>query len=254
MSRLNWNTAFGKTYETGVDRGVLYLGIDSGLPWDGLIGVKENSGGLGFESKSVEGITMRTPVSIDSFSATIEAFSSPAEFDDYDGTNDDKLKTFGFSYRSFVQNDSGEAVSYKIHLIYNALARQLSMDYSTITSGSVDLRPFSWDLVTLPTEIPEFNPTSHLIIDSSLAYPSAMQAIEEILYGSDETYAHLPSVLELIDVFEQNAILRIIDNGDGTWTAIGPDDVVKMLDATTFQIDWPSVEYLDENTYKIRSL
>ncbi len=81
-----------------------------------------------------------------------------------------------------------------------------------------------------------------------------IQAIEDLLYGSASTAPRLPDPQEILDLFEEGAILKIIDHGDGTWTAIGPDDVVYMTDPDTFEINWPSVVYLDEDTYQVSSL
>jgi hypothetical protein len=66
--------------------------------------------------------------------------------------------------------------------------------------------------------------------------------------------ARLPDPQEIFDIFEANSILRVVDNGDGTFTVTGPDDAITMLDDTTFEIDWPSVVVIDSNTYEISSL
>jgi hypothetical protein len=81
-----------------------------------------------------------------------------------------------------------------------------------------------------------------------------MEALEDVLYGTDDESPRLPSPEEVFEIFEENAILRIIDNGDGTWTAIGPDSAIEMLDSETFEITWPSAVYIDADTYTISSL
>jgi len=57
----------------------------------------------------------------------------------------------------------------------------------------------------------------------------------------------LPSFQKLLKFIE----FRITDNGDGTWTIVCPDDLVVMLDSTTFQISDVNATYLDTNTYEI---
>jgi hypothetical protein len=42
--------------------------------------------------------------------------------------------------------------------------------------------------------------------------------------------------------------LEVTDNGDGTWTATGPDDVVTLISETEFKITAPSVVIPDTFT------
>lgn len=94
-------------------------------------------------------------------------------------------------------------------------------------------------------------PTSHIIIDEKTTWHEALTALTNALYGTASTNPRLPSPEEVLAIFYNNATLRIIDHGDGTWTAIGPDDVVKMLSTTEFQINWPSAVYLNSTTYQV---
>ena len=75
-----------------------------------------------------------------------------------------------------------------------------------------------------------------------------------MLYGTNFTEPRMPSVSEIIEMFEAHSIMQIIDHGDGTWTAIGPESAIVMLDSTTFQITWPTAIYIDDVTYTISSL
>lgn len=63
--------------------------------------------------------------------------------------------------------------------------------------------------------------------------------------------ARLPSMAELLEMIANWTLIEVTDNGDGTWTATGPDDLIKMLDATTFQISSPAATFIDEDTYQI---
>ena len=93
-----------------------------------------------------------------------------------------------------------------------------------------------------------------MIINSTIAYPGVLSVIENTLYGSADTSARLPEPQEIFDLFEDGAILKITDHGDGTWTAEGPDSAIQMLSATEFEITWPSAVYLSSDTYRISSL
>jgi hypothetical protein len=73
------------------------------------------------------------------------------------------------------------------------------------------------------------------------------------LYGVEGVDPRLPSGVEVINLFDLLALFRIIDNGDGTWTAIGPDSWFETIDSTTVDITTPSIEFMDEESYQIRS-
>lgn len=61
----------------------------------------------------------------------------------------------------------------------------------------------------------------------------------------------LPSLLDLMQFVSEWVLIDIVDNGDGTWSATGPAEFVKLLDSTTFQIETPQAVYLDDDTYQI---
>jgi len=255
MTRIQWGSFGARLYETGVDRGVFYPNVGPGLPWNGLISVKEDPSGASLNKIFVDGVPYRTQKTKESFAAVLQAYTSPRGFDEYDGNyGQQRRKPFGLSYRTRIGNDISADYAYKIHLVYNALAMPTTVDSSTLKTDGLDGTPFSWGISTTPVPIPGAKPAAHLIIDASIAYPEAIQAVEDVLYGSIDGDARLPDPEELLDLFEQHAILVIIDHGDGTWTAIGPDEAIDMPDADTFQITWPSAVYLDSDTYQISSL
>jgi hypothetical protein len=81
-----------------------------------------------------------------------------------------------------------------------------------------------------------------------------LEDIEDTLYGNAINDARLPPISVLVGLIGDWVIIRIIDNLDGTWTAIGPDNYISMLDATTFQIINANAVYLDGDTYMISDL
>ena len=254
MTRINWGSTGTRTYDSGVDRGVFYPQVGPGVPWNGLTAVKEDPDGSELSKIFVDGVPFRTQKTKESFAAVLQAYTSPREFDDYDGNNgQQRRKAFGLSYRTNVGNDISPDYGHEIHLVYNALAMPSSVDNVTLSSDGLNATPFSWGISTTPVLIPGAKPAAHLIIDTTIAHPDAIQAVEDILYGSIDGDSRLPDPFELFDVFEQHAIFVVIDHGDGTWTATGPDEAFEMLDADTFQITWPTAVYLDEDTYQISS-
>ena len=262
MPRLTWGDAGKRFYESGIDRGVLYVGSNPGVSWSGLVSVNEAPFGGAAKPFYFEGIKYLNYSAIEEYEATIEAFTYPDEFAVCDGTEapfggfyvtHQRRRSFGFSYRTRIGNDTnGSDHAYKIHLVYNALAEPTSVTNASF-SDSVDPNNFSWKITTRPPAIQDFKRTSHFVIDSRFVAPGALAVMEAILYGTDEAAARLPSVTEVFEVFTENALFVVTDNGDGTWTATGPDYLIEMLDAVTFQIESPTAFFIDSDTYTLSS-
>lgn len=261
--RLNWGAPGSRIFETGIDRGVLYIdGI--GYPWTGLIAVNETPEGGENRSYYLDGIKYYNGSAREEFKATIEAFTYPDEFMACDGTDSmlkgmyitqQRRKSFDFCYRTKVGNDlSGVNNAYKLHLVYNATATPTNKNFRTLGDSSEPVA-FSWNISTRNVRFDTTNIGSrygaHVVIDSRTTYPWAMQTIENYLYGevgANGSIARMPTPEELIRIFVDSSLLKITDNGDGTWTAEGSDEIVAMLTKNKFQIDWPSAEYLNDST------
>lgn len=250
MTKLIWGTVGERFYETGVDRGVLYLDGLSGVPWNGLISVSESPSGGEAQPRYLDGIKYANSSAIEEFNATIEAYTYPEEFAVCDGTTymaqglfitQQQRQSFGLSYRTKIGNDIDAADhAYKLHIVYNAQANPAERAYST-TSDDPEASTFSWDITTRPVKFsdPAFGVKygAHLVLDSRVVYPWAMEAVEKVLYGDENNNARLPSPQELLTLFVDNALLKITDNGDGTWTADGPDSIITILELVTAMED-----------------
>ena len=241
MTRLNWDIR-PREYEAGLDRGVFYAKNAPGEVWNGLMAVNEDTTDLEVQSRHIDGVKVHHRRSPGHFAGQIEAVTYPESLqNDIFGLS--LNRSFGLSYRV------SKATGYNLHLVYNVLLQPSRYMYEQNKPGT-----FNWGFTTTPVAIPDAKGSSHLIIDSAIAYSWTIADLEDILYGTDTEEARLPLPEEIFEIFEENAILRIIDNGDGTWTAIGPDSVVYMLDADTFEISWPSAVYIDADTYTVHSL
>lgn len=257
MTKLSWGDPGKRFFEAGVDHGVLYPRVGPGVAWNGLIAVEEAPSGGEADIYYMDGQKYQKRRRREGFEATITAFTYPEEFEEYDGYSDTHLsqqrrKSFNFSYQTRVGNDLvGAELGYQIHLVYNALATPSSKAYKT-TDGGIDPTKFSWNISTTPEFFPQ-GAGAHLIVASLSAYPTALQPLEDMLYGTSDTASHFPTSEELFDIFENAALLKIIDHGDGSWTAIGPDEWIQMLDSTSFAITTPSAYFISDDTYKISS-
>lgn len=257
MTRILWDAIGSRHFHAGVDRGVLYLQNGSGVPWNGLTAVNEAPSGADVVEGYYDGLKFFSKRNVEAFEATIEAYTYPPEFDEIDGRTrhivGQTKKPFGFSYRTLIGNDlDGIDHGYLIHLVYNARVLANSRAHRSMAQN-VDLTTFSWPITTTPIPMAG-RYGSHLIIDTRIANDQQVAELEDIIYGSAATNPTLPTAEFIIDLFEDASILKITDNGDGTWTAEGPDEAIDMLTADLFEISWPSAVYIDAVTYRISSL
>lgn len=258
MTRITWGDTGHRFFSTGVDRGVLFLQNGSGVPWNGLVSVNEAPSGSDAVEAHFDGKKYHSRRSPEEFSGTIEAYTYPSEFEIFLGQavmHTAQARTpFNFTYRTRIGNDeNGVDHAYLIHIVYNALIKPTQRALQTI-SDSIDVATFSWDFETNPLRMGDRR-GSHLIIDSRLAYPWALEELETILYGSTTTTSTLPSPEFLLQLFEDASILKVTNHGDGTVTIEGPDDIVKTVGINLWQIGpWPSVIQIAEHTYRASSL
>lgn len=214
MSKIVWDKIGERFYETGVDRGVLYVQDDQGnypkgVAWNGLIGVTESPTGAEPTPLYADNIKYLNLISVEEFEASIEAYTYPEEFEECDGSAElapgitigqQPRKAFGLCYRTKLGNDlEGDDYGYKLHLIYGAKAAPSEKGYETI-NDSPDAITFSWDITTTPVPVTGFKPTSTLVIDSTKVDPDKLVELEEILYGSDEENARLPLPDEVLSI------------------------------------------------------
>ena len=192
MAKLVWNEAGKRLYETGVDRGVLYVSdgngrYQKGVVWNGLVSVNESPSGAEATPLYAGNVKYVELMSNEEFGASIEAYTYPEEFEQCDGSAEladgitigqQPRKSFGLCYRTKIGNDTaGDEHGYKIHLIYGAKAAPTEKSYTTI-NDSPEAITFSWEITTTPIEVAGHKPTATLTIDSTKVTPTALTAIE----------------------------------------------------------------------------
>lgn len=215
MPPLVWDQVGERLYETGVDRGVLYLpneaGVyDLGVAWNGLVTVTESPSGAEPSAQYADNIKYLNLISAEEFGATIEAFTYPDEFGACDGTaapepgvliGQQGRKMFGMSYRTKVGNDvDGTDHGYKLHLLYGCQAAPSEKAYATI-NDSPEAITFSWEVTTSPAPVTGFEPTSLIVIDSTVVLAADLTALEDLLYGADIVAPALPTPDAVIALF-----------------------------------------------------
>lgn len=215
MSKLTWDGTGEKLYEAGVDQGVLYKMNGStygaGVAWNGLTAVNESPSGAEENKHYADNIKYASILSKEDFGFTIEAFQSPVEFDECDGTAEiatgvtiaqQSRKAFGFSWRTLIGSDVADVgdEGYIIHLSYGCKAQPSEKSRGTINE-SPEPTGFSWTVATTPINVEGHKPTAHLQINSTRVDSEKLKTFEAILYGSENTEPRLPLPEEVASLF-----------------------------------------------------
>ncbi len=213
MSRLVWDTTGDRLYETGVDHGVLYRysggEFTNGVAWNGLTAVNESPSGAEASPLYADNIKYLNLMSAEEYGYSIEAYSSPEEFDECDGSavvadgvtiGQQARAVFGFCYRTLIGNDTdGTSHGYVLHLVYNSLASPSERSHSTV-NDSPEATTLSWDVSTTPVEVTGYKPTATVEVDSTKTPAAKLTALETILYGATGVAPRLPFPNEVIQL------------------------------------------------------
>lgn len=198
MAKLEWDKTGERLYETGTDRGVLYVASNgtypTGVAWNGLTGVDENPSGAEANAQYADNIKYLELRSAEDFGATVTAYTYPDEFEQCDGSAEpaegmyigqQARKMFGMSYRTKIGNDvDGDEHGYYIHLIYGATASPSQRSYKTVNDSPEPIE-FSWEVTTTPVNITGYKPVAHIRINSTKADPEKLAVLESVLYGAN---------------------------------------------------------------------
>ena len=216
--KLAWDQLGEKLYETGVDRGVLYPQVagayPKGVAWNGLLNFSASPSGAEATDLYADNVKYLSLLSAEDYGFSIEAYSSPEEFDACDGSAEiatgvsigqqDRVP-FGFCCRTIIGNDvQKNNYGYKLHLIYGAQAQPSERGYASI-NDSPEAITLSWECTTTPVAVPGFKPTACVVIDSTKVDADKLAAFEAILYGSEEAEPRLPLPEEVMEHFKTAA-------------------------------------------------
>ena len=213
MSKIVWDRTGEHLYETGVDRGVLYLfdktnnEFNNGVAWNGLTAVNESPSGAEASPLYADNIKYLNLMSAEEFAYTIEAYTYPDAFEECDGSatiadgvtiGQQPRRLFGFCYRTLIGNDTeGTQHGYRLNIVYNSTASPSARDHATV-NDSPEAAQFSWECNTTPVEVANFKPTATVRIDSTKVPAAKLTELEDILYGTSEAEPRLPYPAELI--------------------------------------------------------
>lgn len=210
MAMIKWGDPYDKTYQSGIDRGVVYNNDGTlAQPWNGLISVENKPNGGDVESAYLDGIRRLSVPSPTYYSATITAFSVPPIVEQATGVtplyapglyNDNGIqKTFNMTYRSFIGNECNPEDGYKIHFLYGLVITKPTISDKT-RSDSSELDGISYDVVSNPTNLNSLR-VNHLYIDTrDVKQKARIASIEDLIYGTVTTAPSMPipSTLSLV--------------------------------------------------------
>ena len=234
MARITWGENESGTYSSGLDRGVLFPGNESSVPWMGLASVSERYEGSAPEVVYVDGRKVIHTPHAPEFAATLTAYTYPEEFDRFQGY--DEVYTgvmageqviddvFHVSYRTMI--DGGP--HYQLHVLFNLTATADDLERMT-HSEDVDPLEFSWDLQSIPQGFADSLFLSHLTIDSRKVSPELLKSIEDRLYGTSSKDGSINLVIDFVSKLadiKYNKEWYFVRQDDGIWTLLGPDDGV----------------------------
>jgi hypothetical protein len=229
MAVLTWDASGSRYYETGVDRGVLYIPDSSGLysngvSWNGLLSVTEKPTGAEANPMYADNIKYLNLYSVEQFGATIEAYTYPDEWAQFDGliapytgvtVGQQAKKTFGLSYRTKLGNDTvGDDYGYKLHLIYGAVASPTERAYTSVNETPEPIT-FSWELTTNPLAVATiganvFRPTALITIDSTKVQAAALTNLTNLLWGTAGGNPQLPAPDTVLGLFTGAATTSVV--------------------------------------------
>ena len=216
MDKLVFDELGKRFYETGVSNAVLFPQADDGtytkgVAWNGITAANESPSGAESNDQYADNMVYLSLTGAEKFEGTIEAFSSPAEFDECDGMKElskgltvhqQTRKPFGFAYKSILGNDiKGNDYGYKLHIWQGCKAAPSERSHSTVNDSPEPQNP-SWSISSTPVAVPGAKPSSVLTFNSTTTPAEKLKKIEDILYGTDEADARLPLPTELLELLK----------------------------------------------------
>nr|DAT16860.1 MAG TPA: tail tube protein [Caudoviricetes sp.] len=216
MAKLVFDELGKRFYETGVSNAVLFPQADDGtypkgVAWNGITAANESPSGAESNDQYADNMVYLSLTGAEKFEGTIEAFSSPAEFDECDGMKEiskgltvsqQTRKPFGFAYKSILGNDTkGNDYGYKLHIWYGCKAAPSERSHSTVNDSPEPQNP-SWSISSTPVAVPGAKPSSVLTFNSTTTPADKLKKIEDILYGTEAADARLPLPTELLELLK----------------------------------------------------
>lgn len=252
MAEIVW-TNIDRTYETGIDRGVLYLTDGTAVPWNGLVEVSYESE---YEATAAyfDGFKVHDMIKPKEFQGTVKALSYPKELANNNagasgvyGIGQPK-EIFGFSYREKIVEGG-----YKVHIFGNLTINPTSRDYETLSDSSEAIE-LEWDLIGPRTDPENGPPTTRVTIDTRFVDSDLWTELQAILYGNDiqdagfNQFAPEPTYVSFLTWLIDWVKVRITDWSEDYWLLqTDLDGYVTDMGGSIWRIENVDATYLDAN-------
>lgn len=218
MTKLVWDQAGQRLYETGTSKGVLFVqdgtgAYGTGVAWNGLVSVKKSNDGAEESPLYADNMKYLSLFSAENLKGSIDAFTYPDEFEACDGSAEinpgvyvgqQTRSPFGLVWSTIVGNDTqGNAYGEKLHFIYNARVTPAERAYETVNEDPTALT-FSWEFTTNPVDLSTIglDPSAGIVVSKSQVSAADWTALTDIVYGSASTQPRLPTIEEIITLTE----------------------------------------------------
>ena len=212
--KLVWDQTGQRLYETGTNKGVLFVqdaagAYGEGIAWNGLVSVKQSNDGAEETPLYADNMKYLSLMSAENLKGSIDAFTYPEEFEACDGSaavnpgvyvGQQIRKPFGLVYSTIVGNDTqGNAYGEKIHIVYNAKVSPAERAYETVNDSPAAIT-FSWNYSTTPVDLSDVNldPSAGITVSKNEVSAAAWTSLTDALYGSATMASHLPTIQEVI--------------------------------------------------------
>lgn len=212
MTKLAWDGAGQRKYETGCDHGILFPSGGDGVAWNGLTTVTETPAGADNTKTYADNIVYGAIRAAETFGGTIEAYMCPDEFLECDGqklvngvaVGQQPRKPFDVYYRTKVGDDLDPEAGFKHHFGYGLTTSPSEKAYATV-NDSPAMTQFSWAFDSLPVAFEaddyiDLRPASLLTIDetSPLVDATLLAALLDIVQGTDIDDPRMPTPDEVL--------------------------------------------------------
>lgn len=207
MSKIVWDGVGKKRYETGLRNGVLYPvqsngSYGTGVAWNGLTSVNESPEGAELTELYADDGKYASLRSAENFKGTIEAYTFPDEFAACDGSaavmtgvylGQQSRSSFGLVYRTGIGDDTSADYDshYKLHIVYGCTCSPSEKSYQSI-NDSPEAITLSWEFDSVPVNVTDHKATSLIVVDSTKCSSTGLAALEDALFGTDNTEPRLP--------------------------------------------------------------
>lgn len=231
--KLEWDATGNKKYTLGIHNVVLFVanaatatGYENGVAWDGVSAVNESPSGAEANDIYANDAKYGSFRSAEQFGFTIEAYTSPEQFDACDGAakigpgvvvHQQTRKPFGLAYMNTIGNDTaGMDFSEELHLVYNATASPSDTNHETVNE-SPDVSPLSWECSTTSVNVPGYKPSSHFTFYKHLMNPADWNTLIDMIHGSSTADSTLPKPETIISMFGSSFTYTALTTEPDDW-------------------------------------